>query len=117
MVNDDKPFLKMTEAGVLACGSPWSGKTPCYKNESAPLAGVIRLRQAPANRFERMEDIAAFSLLLPGCSVLRQDKKLHEALCMTLVSMTETVCVAQMHCLPDKDAALICRRGVLENLK
>ena len=26
MVNDDKPFLKITEAGVLACGSPWSGK-------------------------------------------------------------------------------------------
>ena len=62
---------------TTAYGSPWSGKTPCYKNESAPLAGVIRLRQAPANRFEPMEDIAAFSLLLPGCSVLRQDKKLH----------------------------------------
>ena len=26
MVNDDKPFLKVTDAGVLACGAPWSGK-------------------------------------------------------------------------------------------
>lgn len=117
LLNDDNPIVRLTGEGAVVYGSPWSGKTPCYKNESAPLAGVIRLRQAPANRFERMEDIAAFSLLLPGCSVLRQDKKLHEALCMTLVGMTETVCVAQMHCLPDKDAALICRRGVLENLK
>ena len=117
LLNDDNPIVRLTGEGAIVYGSPWSGKTPCYKNESAPLAGVIRLRQAPANRFEPMEDIAAFSLLLPGCSVLRQDKKLHEALCMTLVGMAETVCVAQMNCLPDKDAALICRRGVLENLK
>jgi len=26
MVNDDKPFLRFTPEGILACGSPWSGK-------------------------------------------------------------------------------------------
>ena len=25
MVNDDKPLLKLTEDGVLACGTPWDG--------------------------------------------------------------------------------------------
>ena len=35
MVNDDKPFLKLTEEGVLACGSPWSGKHDC------PIAGHL----------------------------------------------------------------------------
>lgn len=117
LLNDDNPIVRLTDAGTVVYGSPWSGKTPCYKNESAPVAGMIRLRQAPANRFESKEDIAAFSLLLPGCSVLRQDKRLHEALCATLVDMAEAVCVAEMHCLPDKDAAFVCRRGVLENLK
>ena len=117
LLNDDNPIVRLTDDGVVVYGSPWSGKTPCYKNESAQLAGMIRLRQAPANSFEPKEDIAAFSLLLPGCSVLRQDKRLHEELCVTLVNMAEAVCVAEMLCLPDKDAALVCRRGVVENLK
>ena len=117
LLNDDNPIVRLTDDGVVVYGSPWSGKTPCYRNEKALAAGMIRLRQALANSFEPKGDIAAFSLLLPGCSVLRQDKRLHEELCVTLVSMAETVCVAEMLCLPDKDAALVCRRGVMENLK
>lgn len=117
LLNDDNPIVRLTDDGVVVYGSPWSGKTPCYKNEWAKVAGIIRLRQASVNSFEPKEDIAAFSLLLPGCSVLRQDKDLHEALCLTLVSMTGIVCVAEMACLPDKIAALTCLRGVSDNLK
>ena len=37
MVNDDKPFLKLTEAGVFACGSPWSGEHGLDSNLTVPL--------------------------------------------------------------------------------
>ena len=114
MVNDDKPFLEILPNMVIVHGSPWSGKTPCYLNESAPIAAMVRLVQAPENRFGRKSDIEAFALLLPGCSVLRFDRNLYGNLCETLIMLAEMVCVGEMRCLPDKDAAQICWEGVNE---
>ena len=115
LLNDDNPIVRVFEDRAVVYGSPWSGKTPCYRNESAPLAGMIRLKQAPHNRFVSKEDIAAFSALLPGCSVLRHDERLHESLCMTLSELVEKTCVGEMECLPDRDAALVCREGILND--
>lgn len=113
LLNDDNPMLRLTEGGVRVYGSPWSGKTHCYRNESAPVAGIVRLKQAPRNRFRVCEDIAAFSALLPGCSVLRQDMRLHEALCETLAELTERTLVGELECLPDREAAEVCRRNIV----
>lgn len=117
LLNDDNPIVRVVGGQALVYGSPWSGKTPCYRNANASLAGIVRLRQAPANRFTEKEETEAFSQLLPGCSVLRQDKILHEALCMTLVALVQTVCVGEMECLPDKEAAEVCRGEVLKHMK
>lgn len=112
LLNDDNPIVRVTGEEVVVYGSPWSGKTPCYRNESAPVAGIVRLRQAPRNRFRVCEDIAAFSAVLPGCSVLRQDMRLHEAMCETLAALTELTLVGELECLPDREAAEVCRRGM-----
>ena len=112
LLNDDNPIVRVTGEDVVVYGSPWSGKTHCYRNESAPVAGIVRLRQAPRNRFRVCEDIAAFSAVLPGCSVLRQDMRLHEALCETLAALTELTLVGELECLPDREAAEVCRRGM-----
>lgn len=117
LLNDDNPVVRLVGGKAMAYGSPWSGKTPCYRNESAPVAAMVRLKQGPRNRFEPLEDIAAFGALLPGCSVLRQDGRLHDMLCMTLTALIETVCVGGMECLPDKEAAEVCRREALKVLR
>lgn len=117
LLNDDNPVVRLVDGKAVAYGSPWSGKTPCYRNESAPVAAMVRLKQGPRNRFEPLEDIAAFGALLPGCSVLRQDGRLHDMLCMTLTALIETVCVGGMECLPDKEAAEVCRREALKDLR
>lgn len=114
LLNDDNPIVRIINGGPVAYGSPWSGKTPCYRNESAPVAAMVRLVQAPENRFERKHDVEAFSLLLPGCSVLKSDDSLYGSLCDTLVALTEMVCVGEMRCLPDKEAALICRKNIYD---
>ena len=50
MINDDKPFLRMTEAGVLACGAPWSGKHGLDTNMTVPLAGICLVERGTENR-------------------------------------------------------------------
>ena len=115
LLNDDNPIVRIVDGKALVYGSPWSGKTPCYRNECAPVAAMVRLKQGPRNRFEPKEDIEAFGAVLPGCSVLRQDRRLHDALCATLTVLTEIVCVGEMECLPDKEAAEICRGEALKD--
>ena len=112
LLNDDNPIVRIVGEDVIAYGSPWSGKTHCYKNESASAAGFVRLKQAPHNRYMPCEDIAAFKALLPGSSVLRQDKTLHSILCGTLIEIAGMTKVGEMECLPDKEAAETCFKSV-----
>lgn len=105
LLNDDNPFVRILDDGsIRAFGSPWSGKTPCYKACSASLQAVTRLCQANENRYIPMADIEAFSTLLPSCSVIKSSPLLHGALCDTLARISTTVPVGILHCLPDPSA-------------
>ena len=64
MVNDDKPFLKITEEGIFACGSPWSGKHGLDTNVTVPLQGICILDRGKENRIERITPGEALSMLL-----------------------------------------------------
>ena len=45
MVNDDKPFLRLTETGVLVYGSPWNGKHGLGNNICVPLKAICILER------------------------------------------------------------------------
>ena len=64
MVNDDRPFLKLTEAGILACGSPWSGKHGLDSNVTLPLKGICILERGLKNRIRRITPEEGLPLLL-----------------------------------------------------
>ena len=49
MVNDDKPFARLTSNGITVHGSPWSGKHGLDTNISVPLAGICLLERGPEN--------------------------------------------------------------------
>ena len=49
MVNDDKPLLKLTEDGVLACGTPWDGKHHLSTNICLPLKAICILERGEGN--------------------------------------------------------------------
>ena len=44
LLNDDNPAVRLIDGSPVAFGTPWSGKTPCYRDESAPVGGFVRLR-------------------------------------------------------------------------
>ena len=49
MVNDDKPFLRITNDGVIAYGSPWTGKHGLGSNVCVPLQGICALQRGREN--------------------------------------------------------------------
>lgn len=113
LMNDDHPVLKVEENGsVVAYGSPWSGKTPCYKNISAPLGGIIRISRAPHNRAVRLSPIQAYASLMTSCSGMTWDRSLADGKDSTLQDIISRTPCWVMECLPDEDAARVCMAAV-----
>lgn len=112
LLNDDNPILRLQPDGtVRVYGSPWSGKTPCYRNASAPVRAIVRLRQAPANEYRPLADIEAFTAILPGVSAITSDRALYNRAATTVIELTRRVSIGILLCLPDAAAARLCRKA------
>lgn len=106
LLNDDSPIIRLVDGVPTAFGSPWSGKTPCYRDESYPIAAFVRLRQAPFNRIERLSVVNAIGALLPSCPpAFAYDAALQDNICNTLSQLIARTPVYRLDCLPDADAA------------
>ena len=106
LLNDDSPIIRLVDGVPTAFGSPWSGKTPCYRNLHYPIAGFIRLSQAPYNKIHRLSTLMAIGALLPSCPpAFAYDDYLQDCLCDTLSAMLTTVPVFHLECLPNAAAA------------
>lgn len=112
LLNDDNPVIRVIDDQVLVYGTPWSGKTPCYKNEVMPLGGVVRLSQAPYNKIEQLKPLQAYASLMPACSCMRWDRKSTDALHSTVEKVITRVRGWHLECLPDGDAARVCNSAV-----
>jgi hypothetical protein len=114
LLNDDNPVLRVIDGEVRVYGSPWSGKTPCYKNQDVPLGGVVRLSQAPFNKISRLSPLMAYTALMPSCSCMRWDSASTEALHKTVEKVISKVPSWHLECLPDEDAAVTCNSAVTQ---
>lgn len=108
LLNDDAPAIRVHGGTVTAYGTPWSGKTPCYKNEEYPVAACVRIRQAPENKIHGLQAVQAFGALLPSAlPSLQQDEKTLDALCATISAVISSTPVYILDCLPNREAAIL----------
>ena len=113
LVNDDNPVVRIGEDGyALVYGSPWSGKTPCYRNVYYPLGAIVVLSQAPYNKIERMSGIYAYVALMESISGKRWDERIADGLHQTENELASSIPVWHLECLPDEEAARVCKLTV-----
>lgn len=106
LLNDDSPIVRFVDDELRVYGSPWSGKRPCYKAESYPIAAFCRLSQAPENRIKRLSTIATIGALLPSTPPqFAADAELQDAMLATLSKIIERVPTYHLECLPNSEAA------------
>lgn len=117
LMNDDNPVIRVIDGKPYIYGSPWSGKTPCYRNVKAPLGAITRIDRAPANSIERLRPVEAFTSVLPSCSSMKWDKRLYRSLGDTITRIIETTPIYILHCLPDKEAAEICHKEITRHTR
>ncbi len=106
-LNDDGPVVRVADdGGVRVYGSPWSGKGAVYRQENCPIAGFLRLSQAPENRIQRLSRIGAFGALLPSAlPTLQKEERTLDQICGALSEMILAVPTYALACLPNAEAA------------
>lgn len=117
LVNDDNPIIRIERDSngkphAILYGSPWSGKTPCYRNVKAPLGAITRIDRAQQNSVDRLRPVEAFASVLPSCSSMKWDKEIFNNVCNTVTRIVETTGIFILHCLPDKESAIVCHREI-----
>ncbi len=106
LVNDDNPVVRVFDDGrAVVYGSPWSGKTPCYRQLRFPLGGIVRLSQAPFNRIQPLKGIDAYAVLTSSISGKRWERAIADGLHETENTLAQHVPIWHLECLPDKAAA------------
>ena len=106
MINDDKPFLQITGSGVLAHGSPWSGKHGLDTNTAVPLAGICLLERGTENVIRAASPEEMLPMLLHE-SYAPQDPSRMDTYYILVDTLAKTVPLWQMYCNRDPEAAIV----------
>ncbi|WP_118195425.1 hypothetical protein [Albibacterium indicum] len=115
LLNDDNPIVRIDEDGkIWIYGSPWSGKTACYRNLRVELKGLVRLRQAKHNVWTDIDGKSALLAILPSCSSIRWDRNLYSKMVDVAERLIGNVRVAYLDCLPNREAAYLCNKKLNE---
>lgn len=108
LLNDDNPVVRIIDGEVRVYGSPWSGKTPCYKNESARVGAFVQIKQDSKNHIMRNRPLQAFAMLLPSMSTMKWDKCVYGGICDSVGRLVELIPIYTLGCKPDKEAVEVC---------
>lgn len=108
LMNDDNPIIRVLDGVAYIYGSPWSGKTPCYRQVKAPLAAVVKISRSMDNTMEPLSPIIAFTNLLSSVSVMKFDTELYQGTCQTVSAVVQHVKNFTLHCTAQPESAQVC---------
>lgn len=113
LLNDDSPIVSTESGRPMVFGSPWSGKTPCYKTQSYPLKAVVRLAQAPENKMRRLNPLESITALFPSFPpAFAKVDDLNGKMLGSVSEILMQVPVYKLDCLPDVEAAELSRKTI-----
>lgn len=114
LLNDDNPIMRVMEDGeVRVYGSPWSGKTPCYKNAYARVGGIVKLSQAPHNKIRTISLPEAYAYMLSSASGMKMDRHMADCMYESIKHVITHVKCYHLDCLPNTEAAEVAQRGMV----
>lgn len=112
LMNDDNPVVRIIDGKSVVYGSPWSGKTPCYRNIEAPIGAIVRIQQRKKNEIRPMNTAESLAVMLSQVSSMKWDRGIYHAVCATLGSLFACTPMFELGCLPNAEAAQLCYETV-----
>lgn len=106
MVNDDKPFLRVMDDGVMVCGSPWNGKHGLGNNICVPLKAICILERGEQNAIRSIPANEAVPMMLQQSNRPMQAKRLPKY--MELIDkLSGKLAFYRLSCTIDPQAAVV----------
>jgi len=106
LLNDDSPILSIDEGETYVHGSPWSGKGQVYINERYPVKAIVRIKQHPFNKLQKLNTLESFGALYPSFPpAFLKDNFFEGHICEIISKVISTTPVYLLHCLPNREAA------------
>ena len=116
LLNDDSPILAVEDGTVSVYGSPWSGKTHCYRQERYPVAALLRLSQRPENTIRLLPIVEAFTALQPSLPpAMAHDGRTLDMLVNFSSQVISATPVYHLGCRPDAEAAHLSHNTIYGN--
>lgn len=116
LLNDDSPILRFENGKIMAYGSPWSGKTACYRQTKAEVKAFVRLIQAPYNTLEPLELIDAVAALFPSMPPeFYRSQQLASSIYEMLSLILAQTPVYRLYCRPNCAAAQLSFSSIFGN--
>ena len=114
LVNDDFPVVR----GNMVYGSPWGWKTPCYRNVSYPIGGIVALSQASFNKIHRLSSIEAYmNLFVSSADKKYFGSRIADKMHQLEERLASTIPMWHLECLPDEAAARLCHDTITNRNK
>ncbi|MCQ2237855.1 MAG: hypothetical protein MJZ73_01310 [Bacteroidaceae bacterium] len=116
LMNDDNPVVALDADGKpVVYGSPWSGKTICYKKINAPLAGIAHIVQRPENKMVPYPKYPAYRFIHRnafGFTYLSDG--IADGIYYTVEKIISQIPIYQLQCRADKEAAKLCKKTLVK---
>ena len=111
ILNDDKPAIRITENGIYAYGTPFSGKTDLNVNTGVPIGGICVIERGETNKIETLPtDEALFSIMNQTVRPSKEDEM--DKMLDTLDKVVSNVPVYRLSCNMDISAAEVAYDGM-----
>lgn len=107
LLNDDQPAVRIVNNNAIIYGTPWSGKTICYKKKKVVLYAILCMEQQPFNKLVPINNMVLFTHLLSACSLIRTEKRTLKEILHTLAELSIVVKGAILQNKPNKEAVIL----------
>jgi len=114
VLNGDRSILRLKEDGWYAYGSPWTGTSQIYVNDSAKIGALIILKQAPYNKLTKMSPIEAAKGVISEAMMPYWEENLLNISLELVEKFITDIPVYMLECLPDKGAVEIVKEMLLQ---
>ncbi len=112
VLNGDRAAIRKIDGIWKAYGLPYAGTSGIYRNESAPVAAIVALRQSENNHIRRINGAEAFRSLYPETMIHRWDPTFENKASDLLLTAINEIPVFLLECRPDCEAVKILKTEV-----
>lgn len=110
IINGDRAALRKEDGVWKAWGLPYAGSSSIFRNENAPVRGIVVLRKGSENVLCRLRPVEAFKWIYSETVVRSWDASFRDTVAELLTDLSLSVPVWMLQCRPDHGAVEILKR-------